>query len=132
MRRSSELNENDAQLIASPAFDAVASLFADGRVYGKLVDYGYGDSFIPVQRSSVEIDTNVRVIHLSGDYVLTRDTISIIKRRGLGKLAVEADALEMLRKVDIDTINGMRNTIDDLVQQNNRTFGRSLFKEKSY
>lgn len=131
MPTSPELNEHDAELIASPAFDAVAGLFADGRTYGKLVDYGHGDSFIPVKRSSGDIDAHTRVIKLGGDYALTRETISVIERRGLGKLAVEADALEMLRTVDLERINGMRNVIHSLVQQNNRIFGRSLFEKKS-
>jgi len=128
MRTSSELNESDALLIASPAFDAIAGLFADGKNYGALVNYGYGEPFTPVMRSTGEIDSRARSIKLGGEYMLTRETIGIIQRRGFGKLVVPADALEMLRKVDIDSVQEMRNVISSLVKQNEHTFGRSLFK----
>jgi hypothetical protein len=131
-----ELTDYDAQLIASPRFEAVAGLFADAAIYGKLVDYGYGEPFTPVLRNSGEIDERARVIPLQGpraalgEFVLTRDTISKMTRRhALGRIALPADELEILRTIETEEIDAMRGHIRSLAQQNNRTFGRSLFAD---
>lgn len=136
MKTFSELTDYDAHLIASPRFDAVAGLFADAKIYGKLVDYGYGESFITVLRDSGEIEERARVIPLQspkvilGEFVLSRDTIGKMSRRhALGKIALPANELEILRTLQTEEIDAMRGHIRSLAQQNNRAFGRSLFTE---
>lgn len=131
---SFKLTERDAELIASPRFEAVAELFGDAKKYGRLVNYGHGESFTPVLRTSGEIDNKTRIIPLQspqvvlGEFVLTRDTISVMRRhRLIGKIAIPADELEVLRTVDNEEIEAMSGHIRSLAQRNDHAFGRSLF-----
>jgi hypothetical protein len=124
-------NKDDAALIASPNFVEVAGLFADADKYHNLVHYGYGNSLTPVERASGEIDTRTPTIHLLGYYVLTNETIGKLKRRGFGKIAVHAEALEILRTVDIDIVQGMREKIHNLAANSDYVYERPMFEKSS-
>jgi hypothetical protein len=90
--------------------------------------------FTPVKLSSGEIDEKTRVIPLQspqvtlGEFVLTRETIGKVQRHHIiGKMVVEADALEVLQALDEEQIGAMRKRIKKLAKADKRIYGRALF-----
>jgi hypothetical protein len=134
MARYLELDEFSSALVASPRFDAVAELYQDAHRYRGLVHHGHGEMFTPVKLSSGEIDEKTRVIPLQspqvtlGEFVLTRETIGKVQRHHIiGKMVVEADALEVLQALDEEQIGAMRKRIKKLAKADKRIYGRALF-----
>jgi hypothetical protein len=122
--------QQDAELFTSQKFDEVAGLFADASRYGSVVWHGSGEKMNVRKINGTDIPDS-RIVRLSDEYVLTSETIATIQRTRRGRIAVQADALQILQTQNDEDILAMRARIRELVASDFRVYGYSVFKSKT-
>jgi len=122
--------QQDAELFTSQKFDEVAGLFADASSYGSVVWHGSGEK-MDVRKINGTDMPDSRIVRLSDEYVLTSETIATIERTRRGRIAVQADALQLLQSQNDEDILAMRARIRELVASDFRVYGYSVFKSKT-